>query len=139
MDRFADLLDGLLFTPSRNGKLRLMREYFASTADPERGWALAALTGELVFAEAKPNQVRALAMARVDPVLLAWSYDFVGDLAETVSLIWPEPPPIPSPLSGLRPEPPSPALRERGFCAGVLGPSPALREREGPIAAAMGG
>ena len=91
MNRFAELLDALLFTPSRNGKLRLMQEYFAAAPDPERGWALAALTGELSFAEAKPGQVRALAMARVDPELFAWSYDFVGDLAETVSLIWPEP------------------------------------------------
>ena len=90
MNRFAALLDGLLFTPSRNGKLRLMREYFAGVPDPERGWALAALTGELVFDAAKPAQVRALAAARVDPELLEWSYDFVGDLAETVSLIWPE-------------------------------------------------
>jgi DNA ligase-1 len=89
VNRFAALLDGLLFTPSRNGKLRLMREYFAAAPDPERGWALAALSGELVFDEAKPNQVRALAAARVDPELLGWSYDFVGDLAETVSLIWP--------------------------------------------------
>ncbi len=89
MNRFAALIDALLFTPSRNGKLRLMREYFATTADPERGWALAALTGELAFAEAKPNQIRALAARRVDPELFAWSYDFVGDLAETVSLIWP--------------------------------------------------
>ena len=89
MNRFAALLDALLFTPSRNGKLRLMQEYFASQPDPERGWALAALTGELVFDEAKPNQVRALAATRVDPELLEWSYDFVGDLAETVSLIWP--------------------------------------------------
>jgi DNA ligase-1 len=93
VNRFAELLDGLLFTPSRNGKLRLMAEYFATAPDPERGWALAALTGELSFAEAKPGQVRALAMARVDPELFAWSYDFVGDLAETVSLIWPEPSP----------------------------------------------
>jgi DNA ligase 1 len=114
VDRFAELLDALLFTPSRNGKLRLMQEYFAGTADPERGWALAALTGELVFAEAKPGQVRALAMARVDPELFAWSLDFVGDLAETVSLIWPEPPHEPPPGSGLRPEPPSPVLREKG-------------------------
>jgi DNA ligase-1 len=89
VNRFAALLDALLFTPSRNGKLRLMQEYFATVADPERGWALAALTGELVFDEAKPSQVRALAAARVDPELLGWSYDFVGDLAETVSLIWP--------------------------------------------------
>src|SRR5258708_1320984 len=109
MNRFAQLLDALLFTPSRHGKLRLMREDFASPADPERGWGLAALAGELVFAEAKPGQVRALAMARVDPVLFAWSLDFVGDLAETVSLIWPEPSPSLSPVSGLRPEPPSPA------------------------------
>ena len=90
MNRFAALLDALLFTPSRNGKLRLMREYFATVADPERGWALAALTGELVFDAAKPSQVRAVAAARVDPELLEWSYDFVGDLAKTVSLIWPE-------------------------------------------------
>src|SRR6267143_1077252 len=67
-----------------------MREYFAVIPDPERGWALAALTGELVFDAAKPSQVWALAAARVDPELLGWSYDFVGDLAETVSLIWPE-------------------------------------------------
>ena len=89
MNRFAALIDALLFTPSRNGKLRLMQKYFATVSDPERGWALAALTGELVFETAKPNQVRALAAARVDPELLGWSYDFVGDLAETVSLIWP--------------------------------------------------
>jgi DNA ligase-1 len=92
VNRFAALLDALLFTPSRNGKLRLMREYFSTAPDPERGWALAALTGELVFDEAKPSQVRALAAARVDPELLGWSYDFVGDLAETVSLIWPAAP-----------------------------------------------
>jgi DNA ligase 1 len=92
VNRFAALLEALLLTPSRNGKLRLMQEYFASQPDPERGWALAALTGELSFAEAKPNQVRALAAERVDPELLGWSYDFVGDLAETVSLIWPTPP-----------------------------------------------
>src|SRR5438105_1432741 len=92
MNRFAALLDALLFAPSRNGKLRLMREYFSTAPDPERGWALAALTGELVFDEAKPSQVRALAAARVDPELLGWSYDFVGDLAETVSLIWPAAP-----------------------------------------------
>ena len=29
-------------------------------------------------------------MARVDPELFSWSWDFVGDLAETVALIWPE-------------------------------------------------
>ena len=100
MKRFAALLDALIFTPSRHGKLRLMREYFATEPDPDRGWALAALTGELSFAEAKPGQVRAMAMARVDPELFAWSYDFVGDLAETVALIWPE---AASPSAGAAP------------------------------------
>src|SRR5919202_5307251 len=90
MNTFAALLDALVFTPSRNGKLRLMREYFATTPDPERGWALAALTGELSFREVKASQVRDLAMSRVDPELFGWSWDYVGDLAETVALVWPE-------------------------------------------------
>jgi DNA ligase 1 len=92
MEAFAELLDGLVFTPSRSGKLRLMVDFFATVGDPDRGWALAALTGDLAFREAKPQQIRALAAARVDPELLGWSYDFVGDLAETVSLIWPTKP-----------------------------------------------
>ena len=127
MNRFAELLDALLFTPARNGKLRLMQEYFATQPDPERGWALAALTGELVFAEAKPGQVRALAMARVDPELFAWSLDFVGDLAETVSLIWPEPAKPPT-VFGLRPQAPASALRETDVVAGALGAPSVPRE-----------
>ena len=71
MNRFAELLDALVFTPSRNGKLRLMREYFAAVADPDRGWALAALTGGLSFAEAKASQIRDLATQRVDAELFA--------------------------------------------------------------------
>jgi DNA ligase-1 len=92
MEAFAELLDALVFTPSRNGKLRLMTEFFGAVGDPDRGWALAALTGDLAFREAKPQQIRALAASRVDPELLGWSYDFVGDLAETVSLVWPSRP-----------------------------------------------
>jgi DNA ligase-1 len=92
VNRFALLLDSLVFTPSRLGKLRLIADYFATSGDPERGWALAALTGELTFRAVKPQQIRALVMSRVDAELFAWSYDFVGDLAETVSLIWPSKP-----------------------------------------------
>ena len=50
---------------------------------------MAALTGELAFQAAKPGLIRALAEERTDPVLFAWSHDYVGDLAETVALIWP--------------------------------------------------
>lgn len=44
MERFAALLDGLIFTPARNGKLTLIKEYFRNAPDPDRGWALAAMT-----------------------------------------------------------------------------------------------
>ncbi|MGQ9368877.1 cisplatin damage response ATP-dependent DNA ligase [Azospirillum sp. A39] len=89
MNRFAALIDALVFTPSRNGKIRLLADHFAHTPDPDRGWALAALTETLVFHEAKPAAIRQLVLSRVDPDLFAWSYDYVGDLAETVALIWP--------------------------------------------------
>jgi len=90
MKAFAALIDALVFTPSRNGKLRHLIDYFSQAPDPDRGYALAALTGSLEFKAAKPGLVRGLAAERVDPVLFGWSYDYVGDLAETVALIWPE-------------------------------------------------
>jgi len=92
VNRFAALIDSLVFTPSRNGKIRLLAEHFATTPDPDRGWALAALTGALSFREAKPAAIRQLVSSRVDPELFALSHDYVGDLAETVALIWPERP-----------------------------------------------
>ncbi len=87
---FAELLDRLTLTPARLAKIALLRRFFETEADPDRGWALAALTGELSFPAAKAGLVRAVAEARVDPVLFALSYDFVGDLAETVALVWPK-------------------------------------------------
>jgi DNA ligase-1 len=90
MRPFAELLDRLLYTPQRNVKLALILDYLRSVPDPDRGWALAALTGGLAFRNAKPGLVRELAMSRTDPLLFAWSYDFVGDLAETTALLWPE-------------------------------------------------
>jgi DNA ligase 1 len=89
MRAFADLLDRLSFTASRNAKLVLVRDYLKAAADPERGWALAALTGELKFDAAKPAFIRKAVEARMDSELFAWSYDYVGDLAETVALVWP--------------------------------------------------
>ena len=40
--------------------------------------------------------LRALTAERVDAELFALSYDFVGDLAETIALIWPAPPARPT-------------------------------------------
>jgi DNA ligase-1 len=99
MNRFAELLDRLAYEPSRNNKLRLMIDYFRSTGDPERGWALAALTGALSFPHAKPGLIRSLIAERTDPVLFELSYDYVGDLSETIALMWPGKQ-VPSPLVG---------------------------------------
>jgi DNA ligase-1 len=89
MIAFAALLERLAFTPARNAKIALLRRYFATAPDPDRGFGLAAVTGELAFTAAKPALIRELAAARTDPELFAWSYDYVGDLAETVALMWP--------------------------------------------------
>ncbi|MEM9781313.1 MAG: cisplatin damage response ATP-dependent DNA ligase [Pseudomonadota bacterium] len=91
MRAFARLLETLLFTPSRNAKLRLMEQYFATTPDPDRGWALAALSDGVELPAISASRIRGLVEERVDPVLFALSYDYVGDLAETVALIWPSP------------------------------------------------
>ncbi|MEH2530030.1 DNA ligase-1 [Bradyrhizobium sp. AZCC 1588] len=112
MNRFAELLDRLAYEPGRNNKLRLITAYFRDTPDPDRGYALAALTGALSFKHAKPGLVRDLIMDRTDPVLFGLSYDYVGDLSETVALMWPKdgenyresllghPSPPPSPARG---------------------------------------
>ncbi|MDB5437745.1 MAG: dependent ligase [Caulobacteraceae bacterium] len=89
MRAFSRLLDSLSLTASRNAKLVLLTDYLRSVPDPQRGWALAALTGELVFDAAKPAFIRKAVESRLDPQLFAWSYDYVGDLAETVALVWP--------------------------------------------------
>jgi DNA ligase-1 len=89
MRAFAELLDRLSLTASRNAKLVLVRDHLAQTPDPDRGWALAALTGDLAFDAAKPAFIRKAIESRMDPLLFRWSYDFVGDLAETVALAWP--------------------------------------------------
>jgi DNA ligase-1 len=89
MQLFADLLDALSYQPARNGKLALIADYLKRAPDPDRGYALAALCGEMSLPGVKPAALREMVSARVDPELFGWSYDYVGDLAETIALIWP--------------------------------------------------
>ena len=90
MKRFAALLETLILTPSRNAKIDAMAHYFSETPDPDRGYALAAITRDLTLKNLKASGLRALVAGRVDPDLFAMSYDYVGDMAETIALIWPE-------------------------------------------------
>jgi DNA ligase-1 len=117
MDEFARLLDALLYTRSRNAKLRLIAAYLLATPDPDRGWALAALTGTLDLKSVQPALLKSLIAQRVDPTLFALSHDFVGDMAETISLLWPEP-------AGDRP--PSPDLDD------VVGQLAGLARKDAP-------
>src|ERR1700742_1176017 len=104
MNRFAALLDRLAYEPRRNAKLRLLADYFRETPDPDRGYALAAMTGSLSFRNAKAGIIRDLITERTDPTLFALSYDYVGDLSETVALMWPK--------GRLHNNPPPPSLTE---------------------------
>ncbi|TYO63182.1 ATP-dependent DNA ligase [Bradyrhizobium hipponense] len=151
MNRFAELLDRLAYEPGRNNKLRLITSYFREVGDPDRGYALAALTGALSFKHAKPALIRELIAARTDPMLFGLSWDYVGDLSETVALMWPKragggeqsfpgyPPPLPSPTRGegaqLRTrQPPSTTAdsNSQGDGRAALAvPSPLVREGQG--------
>ena len=92
MKRFAALIDRLIYTRSRNSKLALIVDYLKHTPDPDRGWALAALTEALDFSAVKAGTVRTLLATRVDEELFRLSRHFVGDTAETAALLWPEKP-----------------------------------------------
>ncbi|WP_159718799.1 cisplatin damage response ATP-dependent DNA ligase [Geminicoccus flavidas] len=90
MKPFSELLDRLLYAPARTSKLALLEDYFRSVPDPDRGFGLAAIAGTLSLRVAKSGVIRELVAERTDPELFHWSYDFVGDLAETAALMWPE-------------------------------------------------
>jgi DNA ligase-1 len=91
MRAFSQLLDDLVYTRSRNTKLKLIGDYLKETPDPDRGYGLAVLTGTLDIPHVKPAAVRGLVEERIDPVLFAMSRDYVGDTAETIALLWPTP------------------------------------------------
>ena len=121
MEAFARLLDALLYTRSRTAKLRLIADYLAATPDPDRGWALAALTGTIDLKAVQPRMLKALMVERVDATLFALSHDFVGDMAETISLLWPDPP---------GEKPPAPTLDE------VVAQLSGLSRGQAPVAVA---
>lgn len=89
MEAFSRLLDELYFTNSTLAKERILSEYLSSTKDPDRGWALAAIAGTLSFDLFKRNLSKTLITERMDEELFKLSYDYVGELSETIALAWP--------------------------------------------------
>ena len=89
MRAFSRLLERLYYEPSTLGKERLLLDYFAATPDPDRGLAVAIIGDSLSLPNFKRAMVLELIRARTDPTLLAMSYDYVGELSETVAHLWP--------------------------------------------------
>ena len=90
MIAFAALLDDLACAPGKGPQEALLRRYFGTVADPDRAMGLAVLTGAATLKVTRPALLRALAAERFDPVLFGLGHGFVGDVAETVALMWPE-------------------------------------------------
>ena len=92
MRAFSQLLDDLVYTRSRNSKLRLIGDYLKADARsrPRHRARRADRHARHSGGQAGRRSAQ-LAEERVDPVLLYMSRDYVGDMAETVSLLWPAP------------------------------------------------
>ncbi len=92
MQALSTLLDALYFTSSHLAKSRILQDYLANTPDPERGWVLGLLAGELDFKWFKRNTIKQLILQRCDETLFNLSYDYVGEMSETVAHLWPNAP-----------------------------------------------
>ena len=88
MEAFAKLLENIIYSPSRNQKIKLIIDYFKNNSDPERGYALGILTSNLKLSKIKNHELKKIVFLRFDENLFNLSYDYIGDTAETISLIW---------------------------------------------------
>ncbi len=89
MQAFAALLDRLYFSHSNLAKAAILSDYLRRTPDPDRGFAIGVIAGTVTFQLFKRALVNDLVSERVDPVLLGFSYDYIGEMPETVAHIWP--------------------------------------------------
>lgn len=92
MKAFAELYSLLDATTSSNAKLAAMRQYFASAPPEDAAWAVYFLSG------GRPRQLvptrllreQATRLSQLPQWLFEESYQAVGDLAETLSLLLPQ-------------------------------------------------
>ncbi|CDF97015.1 MULTISPECIES: ATP-dependent DNA ligase [unclassified Pseudomonas] len=94
MKAFAELYADLDATTSSNAKLAAMQRYFTQAPPQDAAWAVYFLSG------GRPRQLvpvkilrdLAVQVSGLSPWLFEESYQAVGDLAETISLVLPESP-----------------------------------------------
>jgi ATP-dependent DNA ligase len=89
MNRFAELVDRLSTMAEPALRAKLLAHYLECVDEMDRSIALSILAGDLKLRTVKINLIRGLLDARVDPILFSLSNDFVGDVAETIALLWP--------------------------------------------------
>ncbi len=88
MKNLTLLLNNLIFTSSNNKKVDLIVEYLKVTPLDDRGYAIALLSNNLKFDNFKSSLIKKVIKSKIDSYMFELSYDYVGDLAETVALIW---------------------------------------------------
>ena len=69
MKAFSQLINKLLLTSSRNRKIEILSNYFESSFDPERGYALAVLTDSLKLRNISISKIKEIILENVDPEL----------------------------------------------------------------------
>ena len=82
------MLNELLYTSSSNKKIDIIIYYLNSTPLEDRGFGIALLNGDLKFKKIKNSSIKEIIKDKIDTYLFDLSYDYVGDLAETIALIW---------------------------------------------------
>lgn len=93
MRAFADLVIELDNTTKTNVKVRALSEYFTSQSDEDKVWTIALLSSKRPKRAISTTLLRNWAAERsqLPDWLFEESYHVVGDLAETIALILPEP------------------------------------------------
>lgn len=93
MKTFSELFEALDTDNSTNGKIASLRAHFASATPEDAAWALYFLCGERLPSAVSTRTLRLWAgeAAGVAPWLFEECYAQVGDLAETIALLLPDP------------------------------------------------
>lgn len=93
MKQFVALIWQLGYTNSTNQKIQLLTNYFATANSKDIVWLIALFSGKKPKRIANSAQLKAWTtqMAAIPDWLFAECYNTVGDLAETIALLLPEP------------------------------------------------
>ena len=87
MIKFSKLLDDLLLNSSKKKKIKILKDYFNSLETNEKELALSILSKNFSTKLIKANDIKIMIKRKISEDLFSYSYDYVGDLAETFSVL----------------------------------------------------